>query len=82
MIRGGHVRDGRYAPGCWGTAMLDGDRYYRAFPDEKPTLSSLQALLAALARLEEEFRTYLEQSGQGDQADTGAAGPRQDCAEP
>ncbi len=46
--------------------MLDGKRYYEAFPDEKPTLSSLHALLKALERLQGEFRTYLEQSDEGD----------------
>jgi hypothetical protein len=47
-------------------AMLDGKRYYEAFPDEKPTLSSLHALLKALERLEGEFTRYVEQSGEGD----------------
>ena len=46
--------------------MLDGKRYYEAFPDEKPTLSSLQALLRILEKLEGEFTTYVEQSGEGD----------------
>ena len=46
--------------------MLDGKRYYEAFPDEKPTLSSLHALLKALERLEGEFTRYVEQSGEGD----------------
>ena len=48
--------------------MLDGDRYYDSFPDERPAASSLQALLDALAKLEEEFRKYLEQAGEDDQA--------------
>jgi hypothetical protein len=48
--------------------MLDGDRYYDSFPDERPAASSLQALLDALAKLEEEFRMYLEQAGEDDQA--------------
>ena len=52
-------------------AMLDGKRYYEAFPDEKPTLSSLHALLKALARLEGEFRRYVEPSGEGDTPDIG-----------
>jgi hypothetical protein len=46
-------------------AMLDGKHYYEAFPDEKPMLSSLQALLASLERLEEEFRKYIEQPAEG-----------------
>jgi len=45
--------------------MLDGNRYYKAFPDERPTLSSLQALLDILERLEAEFRRYL-QSGENE----------------
>jgi hypothetical protein len=45
--------------------MLDGKRYYKAFPDEKPMLSSLHALLETLERLEEEFRKYVEQPGEG-----------------
>jgi hypothetical protein len=47
--------------------MLDGNRYYKAFPDERPTLSSLQALLDILERLEAEFRRYL-QSGENEGA--------------
>ena len=47
-------------------AMLDGDRYYDSFPDERPAVSSLQALLDALAKLEEEFRKYLEQAEDDD----------------
>ncbi len=58
--------------------MLDGDRYYKTFPDERPALSSLRALLNALAKLEEEFRKYLEQAEEGDQAETGPAHPTQD----
>jgi hypothetical protein len=45
--------------------MLDGQRYYGAFPDEKPTLSTLHALLRTLEKLEGEFRRYVEQSGEG-----------------
>ena len=41
--------------------MLDGKHYYEAFPDEKPMLSSLQALLKTLERLEKEFTKYIEQ---------------------
>ena len=48
--------------------MLDGDRYYDSFPDERPAASSLHALLDALAKLEEEFRKYLEQAGEDDPA--------------
>jgi len=40
-------------------------RYYGAFPDEKPTLSTLHALLRTLEKLEGEFRRYVEQSGEG-----------------
>jgi hypothetical protein len=54
--------------------MLDGKRYYEAFPDEKPTLSSLHALLKALEKLQKEFRTYLEQSGEGDAPEIGPDG--------
>jgi hypothetical protein len=39
--------------------MRDGNRCYKAFPDERSTLSSLQALLDALARLEQESHKYL-----------------------
>jgi hypothetical protein len=46
-------------------AMLDGKHYYEAFPDEKPTLSSLQSLLKTLERLEGEFRKCIEQSTEG-----------------
>jgi hypothetical protein len=60
--------------------MLDGNRYYETFPDERPVLSSLRALLDALARLEAEFRKYLEQAEEGDQAETGRAQPMQDSA--
>jgi hypothetical protein len=60
--------------------MLDGNRYYEAFPDERPALASLRALLDALARLEAEFRKYLEQAGEDDQAEIGPARPTQDSA--
>jgi hypothetical protein len=46
--------------------MLNGKHYYEAFPDEKPMLSSLHALLKTLERLEEEFRKYIEQPAAGD----------------
>jgi hypothetical protein len=45
--------------------MLDGKRYYEAFPDERPTLASLHALLKTLEKLEKEFRRYVEQSSEG-----------------
>jgi hypothetical protein len=54
--------------------MLDGKRYYEAFPDEKPTLSSLHALLRTLEKLEGEFRRYVEQSGEGDAPEIGPNG--------
>lgn len=60
--------------------MLDGDRYYKDFPDERSGPSSLRALLGALAKLEEEFRKYLEQAGEGDQAETDPASPKEDSA--
>jgi hypothetical protein len=47
--------------------MLDGKRYYGAFPDEKPT----HALLRTLEKLEGEFRRYVEQSGEGDAPEIG-----------
>ena len=58
--------------------MLDGNHYYKTFPDERPALSSLRALLDALARLEEELRKYLEQAEEGDQGETDPARLRQD----
>ena len=60
--------------------MLDSNRYYETFPDERPALSPLRALLDALARLEAEFRKYLEQGEEGDRAETGPARPTQDSA--
>ena len=56
--------------------MLDGQRYYGAFPDEKPTLSTLHALLRTLEKLEGEFRRYVEQSGEGDAPEIGRTGKR------
>jgi hypothetical protein len=35
--------------------MLDGKRYYAAFPDENPEKPSLRALLHALESLEAQF---------------------------
>jgi hypothetical protein len=61
-------------------AMLDGKRYYEAFPDEKPTLSSLQALLRILEKLEGEFRRYVEQSGEGDAPEIDPNGPSEGSA--
>jgi hypothetical protein len=55
-------------------AMLDGKRYYGAFPDEKPILSSLHAFLRTLEKLEGEFRRYVEQSGEGDTPEKGLDG--------
>jgi hypothetical protein len=61
-------------------AMLDGKRYYEAFPDEKPTLSSLHALLRILEKLEGEFRRYVEQSGEGDAPEIGPNEPSEGSA--
>jgi hypothetical protein len=41
--------------------MLDGKRYYTAFPDENPKRPRIQGLLDALERLEKEFRQHIEQ---------------------
>jgi hypothetical protein len=41
--------------------MLDGKRYYAAFPEEKPEKQSrMQAPLYALERLQREFRQQIE----------------------
>ena len=60
--------------------MLDGNRYYEAFPDETPTLSSLHALLRTLEKLEREFRRYVEQLGEGDAPEIGPNGPSEGSA--
>jgi hypothetical protein len=39
--------------------MLDGERYYATFPDEKPE-ERLRGLLDALTKLQEEFRKHIE----------------------
>jgi hypothetical protein len=41
--------------------MLDGKRYYRAFPDENPERSRLRAMLDALQELEAQFRKHITQ---------------------
>jgi hypothetical protein len=38
--------------------MLDGKRYYAAFPDEDPKIRYPSALLDALQKLEVEFRKH------------------------
>jgi len=38
--------------------MLDGKRYYAAFPDEDPSKRNLSPLLNALEKLEVEFRKH------------------------
>ena len=61
--------------------MLDGQRYYGAFPDEKPTLSiPSTTLLRTLEKLEGEFRRYVEQSGEGDAPEIGPNGPSEGAA--
>jgi hypothetical protein len=41
--------------------MLDGKRYYRAFPDENPERSRVSAVLDALQELETQFRKHITQ---------------------
>ena len=42
--------------------MLDGKRYFAAFPDESPEIRQrMQTLSDLLKKLDKEFRTYLEQ---------------------
>jgi hypothetical protein len=41
-----------------GGRMLDGKRYYAAFPDEDPKIRYPSALLDALQKLEVEFRKH------------------------
>ena len=41
--------------------MLDGKRYYRAFPDENPERPSVRAVLDALRKLEAQFRKHITQ---------------------
>jgi hypothetical protein len=43
--------------------MLDGKRYYRAFPDENPERPSVRAVLDALQKLEAQFRKHTRNSG-------------------
>ncbi len=40
--------------------MLDGKRYYAAFPDEDPHKRCLLALLNALGKFEAEFRKKIQ----------------------
>ena len=41
--------------------MLDGKRYYRAFPDENPERPSVRAVLDALQKLEAQFPKHITQ---------------------
>jgi hypothetical protein len=42
--------------------MLDGERYFAAFPDENPVMRlRMRGLLDALEKLEKEFRQHIEQ---------------------
>jgi hypothetical protein len=42
--------------------MLDGKRYYAAFPDENPEIQlRMQNLFGLLKKLEKEFRQHIEQ---------------------
>jgi len=41
--------------------MLDGKRYYQAFPDENPERPSVRAVLDALQKLEAQFRKHITQ---------------------
>ncbi|HJX83819.1 MAG TPA: hypothetical protein VJ723_05710 [Candidatus Angelobacter sp.] len=41
--------------------MLDGKRYYRAFPDENPERPNPRALLDALEELQVQFRKHIRQ---------------------
>jgi hypothetical protein len=41
--------------------MLDGKRYYRAFPDENPERPNPRALLDALEELQAQFRKHIKQ---------------------
>jgi len=42
--------------------MLDGKRYYAAFPDEDPEIQHrMQNLFGLLKKLEKEFRQHVEQ---------------------
>jgi hypothetical protein len=44
-----------------GDRMLDGKRYYAAFPDENPERPIPQALLNALEELEAQFRKHIKE---------------------
>ena len=43
-----------------GDRMLDGKRYYAAFPDENPERPIPHALLNALKKLEAQFRKHIK----------------------
>ena len=43
------------------TAMLDGNRYYAAFPDENPEIRlRMRTLFDLLKKLEKDFRQHME----------------------
>jgi hypothetical protein len=44
-----------------GDRMLDGKRYYAAFPDENPERPIPRALLNALEKLEAQFRKHIKE---------------------
>jgi hypothetical protein len=44
-----------------GDRMLDGKRYYAAFPDENPERPTPRALLNALEQLEAQFRKHIKE---------------------
>jgi hypothetical protein len=60
LLRGGSVRRkcGHLSPE---DGMLDGKRYYRAFPDENPERSRVRAVLDTLQELETQFRKHITQ---------------------
>jgi hypothetical protein len=64
-------------PGSRICIMLDGDRYFRAFPDESPpqhpALSSAE-LVAALAALQREFQQILARAEPREAARSDRAG--------
>jgi len=44
------------------TGMLDGNRYYAAFPDENPEIRlRMRTLFDLLKKFEKEFRPHIEQ---------------------
>ena len=60
VIAGWHIGFIASLPRHW-MAMLDGKRYYAAFPDEDPELRPrIRAVLDALGNLNKAFRQHLE----------------------